>query len=355
VRHTRLPAYRTPYSSSLARMALRRCGLCLLAWPLTQAIRVAPSNSRTEPDLGAPCMLPRLQNVTMETYGSMADDRLQKAGLGGIYVCHWKKLPNRKASAKEQLDKLGLQANFIVGYDGEEMTDDDVRCMYPSNKVMHVIAKDWDFGANWMHTGELSLSLKHVKAAYEAVLHGHQHTLVLEDDFQLTENFTDRLTHLLEHTDEWLGQHGGEYDILWVGSYGHNHANDLTRPPQIIADTHNKGTIGYLLSLSGAKYLLSHMPINAPSDHMLGNNFTGTAPPRRFSHRPWLVEPMNDFGTAKGLATPKKSHFIRTPDIKDCFASPTHPKCPCTRPKNISSALIAAGCCCLASELPALA
>eukprot|EP00415_Alexandrium_ostenfeldii_P005073 UN5073 len=191
-----------------------------------------------------------------------------------------------------------------------------------------------------MHTGELSLSLKHVKAAYEAAAHGYKHTLVLEDDFTFGENFTERLSELLRHPEAWLGKNSSGYDILWIGSYSHNNNRDVKKRPQTSFDLRNKGTIGYVLSLSGAEYLLSHMPINAPSDHMLGNSYTGTAPPRRYAHRPWLIEPRYDFGTVSGLATPKKSHFIRTPDIKDCFASPTHPKCPCSRPKNLTPVLI---------------
>mmetsp|Transcript_91115 Transcript_91115/g.283894 ORF Transcript_91115/g.283894 Transcript_91115/m.283894 type:complete len:331 (-) Transcript_91115:103-1095(-) len=322
--------------------------LGLLVLPVTEAIRLQTSPGPSIGEFGLPpCMEERLRRTSMVTYGTERDSRLREAGLDAVFVCHWKALPDRRRHAEEQLDSVGLQGRLITGWDGEEFDDEDLKCLYPTNSVFDMIAKKFKFAANWLHTGELSLSLKHVAAAYEAAKHGYRNTLVLEDDFTFTENFTSQLTKLLRDPQEWLGNK--TYDLLYIGSYGTNHKLDLERPPRTYFDTFNKGTVGYIISQTGARHLLSHMPITAPSDHMLGNDeFCASAPPQRWVHRPWLVVPRNDFGTVTGLATPKKSHFVRTPDILACVGT----KCPCAKPMNQSAQLIHGGCCCKESAVP---
>jgi len=294
-----------------------------------------------------PCMEERLKSFPMETYGTEREVSLREAGLGAIYIAHAKHLAHRRTQGEGELDKVGLRGSFLTGYDAEELSDEDISCLYPSNAAFDRLSRDRDMSANWFHTGELSLSFKHVAAAYQAVIHGYNHTLVLEDDFTFSGNFVAGVAKLLRDPEGWLKQ-GGRYDILYIGSYGHSTAVDLQRPPRTYLETLNQGTVGYIISQQGARHLLAHMPITGPSDHMLGNDLLPSALPKRWLHRPFLVVPHDDFGTTRGLATPKASHYIRTPDILPCVGR----KCPCTAPTNVSRWLIRGGCCCHASAVP---
>eukprot|EP00408_Alexandrium_pacificum_P024924 CAMPEP_0171198942 /NCGR_PEP_ID=MMETSP0790-20130122/23207_1 /TAXON_ID=2925 /ORGANISM="Alexandrium catenella, Strain OF101" /LENGTH=56 /DNA_ID=CAMNT_0011664271 /DNA_START=49 /DNA_END=216 /DNA_ORIENTATION=+ len=56
-------------------MSTRWLGLCSLAWPVAQAIRILPSEDRGY--FGLPlCMAERLRNVATEVYGSVRDTTL---------------------------------------------------------------------------------------------------------------------------------------------------------------------------------------------------------------------------------------------------------------------------------------
>mmetsp|Transcript_91106 Transcript_91106/g.283862 ORF Transcript_91106/g.283862 Transcript_91106/m.283862 type:complete len:335 (-) Transcript_91106:86-1090(-) len=314
--------------------------LGLLVLPVTEAIRLQTSPGPSIGEFGLPpCMEERLRRTSMVTYGTERDSRLREAGLDAVFVCHWTRAPDRRMHAEEQLDSVGLQGTLITGFDGKELDDEDIGCLYPTNSLLESLAKSQHFESNWLHTGELSLSFKHVAAAYEAARHGYRNTLVLEDDFTFTENFTSQLTKLLRDPQEWLGNK--TYDLLFLGSYRSNHQQDLDRPAQTYMDAAHKGTIGYIISQSGARHVLSHMPITAPSDHMLSNEeFCASAPPHRWVHRPWIVVPRDDFGSvnpaSSKLATPKQSLFVRTPDLLPCGGT----ACPCT-PRNKSARRIA--------------
>mmetsp|Transcript_91113 Transcript_91113/g.283888 ORF Transcript_91113/g.283888 Transcript_91113/m.283888 type:complete len:334 (-) Transcript_91113:62-1063(-) len=314
--------------------------LGLLVLPVTEAIRLQTSPGPSIGEFGLPpCMEERLRRTSMVTYGTERDSRLREAGLDAVFVCHWTRAPDRRMHAEEQLDSVGLRGTFITGWDAEVLGDEDVQCLYPTNSVLDSFAKSRRFVSNWLHAGELSLSFKHVAAAYEAARHGYRNTLVLEDDFTFTENFTSHLIKLLRDPQGWLGNK--TYDLLYLGSYRSNRQEYLENPAQTFPDTQHRGTVGYMISQSGARHVLSHMPITLPADHMLGNDqFSASAPPHRWTHMPWIVVPRYDPGAGLGTdkSTPKQGDVVTTPDLLPCVGS----ECPCMK-LTIKSARLVRG------------
>jgi len=229
-----------------------------------------------------PCEEQRLRATRMESYGHTHDAGLKAAGLDAVYVAHYSPYKSRRQYMERALDSVGLQALFVTGWDREELSDEDVACMYPSNALFESEATRLNYPLSWLKTGELGLAMKHAAAFYDAVRKGHRNILVLEDDAVLVDNFAQELKQLLQH------QQVRNYDLLFLGSFWPDTPEGLAKSPRIIKDGGPKGTVGYLASLKGAQHFMAHMPIHGPSDHMVSHDYTNP-PPVRLSRRPWLV------------------------------------------------------------------
>ena len=145
----------------------------------------------------SPCEEALLQQTTMETYGSNRNRMLSNLGLDAVYVTHYTPLKDRRARMEARLDRLGLQAHFITGWDREVLTDEMIGCVYPSNALFARVARAMNFKLSWLKVGEISLNLKHASAHYHAATHGYRHVLVLEDDAVFSDGFIADVTQLL--------------------------------------------------------------------------------------------------------------------------------------------------------------
>jgi len=309
---------------------------CLLSWLPVRALRQI---SRAAP----PCILERLARTATRPYGNDTDAArpLREVGLDAIYVAHYTPLRTRLKHAQRELDKVGLQAKFITGWDRDELLDEDIRCFFPSHRKYHILATSRRWAWSWFKKGELSLAVKHAAAYYDIVKRGFRSGLVLEDDFVFRDGLVEQLTTLLRDPQRWETP-GHPFSILFLGSFRNSTEVDFSRGLVTQEEASSKGAIGYIISQQGARYFLGHLPFEAPADHAISNNLCSTAPPYRYSHRPWLVVPWTELGSHGLVGTHQDSDFIRTDDLVNCVGE----QCPCHSHGRTPLTIDHVSCCC---------
>lgn len=168
-----------------------------------------------------------------------------------IYICHYKKLVDRKKTITEQLSRLGLK-NFVF----VEQFDKDCWNMEEIGQNFPKI----NDAENRMTDGEKSLALKHAWLVKDMYAKGYSSVLVLEDDAVLCDDFVNRY-------NLYMKQMPSDWDIGWVGS-----CFNLKEPqiPGVNVYKTNRGsrcTHAFCLSRSFAEKMIQEISnINQPSD-----------------------------------------------------------------------------------------
>lgn len=158
-----------------------------------------------------------------------------------------------------QLTSAQLQADLVVGFDADELNSDSIACWRPQSSLDR--RKQQDF----IGPKVLSLSIKHVVAVWDMWQKGLDAALVFEDDAELVPTFNDDIKEVLQEAPL-------NWDMIMVGSCSGIHASEeslrvsrhLFRPTH--SDTPTRCAHAILWSYSGAKKLLSTMPIRWTMD-----------------------------------------------------------------------------------------
>ena len=119
-----------------------------------------------------------------------------------IYICHYKKLTDRKIIILDQLQKLGLDNYiFVEQFDKDSWNTEEITKEFP--KILHP--------ANRINNAERSLALKHAWIVTDMYKQGYSSVLVLEDDAVLVDDFVEKY-------NSYMNQMPIDWDIGWVGS-----------------------------------------------------------------------------------------------------------------------------------------
>jgi GR25 family glycosyltransferase involved in LPS biosynthesis len=277
-----------------------------------------------------PCEEALLRQTTMELHGANRDRTLAKLGVDAIYVTHYSPLKDRRARMGARLDKLGLQARFITGWDRETLTDEIVGCVYPSNTLFARVAREMNFKLSWLKVGEISLNMKHAAAYYHAATHGYRHIIVLEDDAFFSDHFTGDVAKLLAGVQpvRAVGPISlpVDYQLAFLCDYFPPTEREKAAPQRLHTIPHGErtmhGACGYMLSRAGIQHLLDTMPYKGPADLQIAHWEFPSAPPRRFTLEPWPAWP-DKLGSQR---TQKRDpSFARTADLEPCWGKSCPP------------------------------
>ena len=121
------------------------------------------------------------------------------AELDSIFVINVKKFTQRRAFMENQLAKVGLQAEFIVDWDADELTDDIIERYFAAG--------------NKLSAAQKSCSLKHIMALQKIAENNHKFNLVLEDDAVFLKDFNTGIQHALGESDRIPGN-----KVIYIGS-----------------------------------------------------------------------------------------------------------------------------------------
>jgi len=196
--------------------------------------------------------------------------------LGKIFICHYKPLYERKHILSEQLNKLGLEAQWVEIYDKEEIDINKLKTELPNMvKPLNIIGHQ----NRTLRMSEISLILKHNHIWEKMINDNIDNVLVLEDDALFSENF-------VEEFNSYTKELPNDYDLLWVGSCCGLHAPNITIDKHIYQIEGSRCTHAYLISLKCAKYMVEYLKENnSPCDFMFNEAI------KKFSLKNYWLEP----------------------------------------------------------------
>jgi GR25 family glycosyltransferase involved in LPS biosynthesis len=174
-----------------------------------------------------------------------------KINVDMVYICHYKKLIDRKAAILEQLDRMEITDRiFVEQFDKDNWDEDIINKQYP---------KINDPG-NRMSAAEKSLALKHAWIVQDMHEKGYSSVLVLEDDGVLCEDFS-------EHFNRYKQQLPQGWDIGWVGSCFNLKEPQIPGVNVYKTDRGSRCTHAFCLSREFAQKMSKEISnINLPSD-----------------------------------------------------------------------------------------
>lgn len=130
-----------------------------------------------------------------------------------IFICHWKKLEERKKNILEVLEEEKLfDYEFVTDFDTDEWDINSIKLEYPNIFDKNPCGRRLKYS-------EISLSLKHIKII-KNIFENYDYALVLEDDVILCDNFKKEF-------EKSFSQLPDDWDLAWVGTCCNLHAPSI--------------------------------------------------------------------------------------------------------------------------------
>jgi glycosyl transferase, family 25 len=201
--------------------------------------------------------------------------------LDNIYVINVKKFVKRREFMQDQLAKFGIDAEFILDWDIDDLT----------TKII-----DEYFAGDGVSPAQISCALKHVMVLQRIVDSGTQSNLILEDDAILAPEFAQGVQYALQEGADFSG-----LKVIFIGSGGNFYTPKSMRIPGQHLYPMHKGrfTDSYIIDAKTAKKRLDWIrqhkmtgPIDNQFDKMdreLGVKLL------------WLEDPVVEQGSKSGL------------------------------------------------------
>jgi len=165
--------------------------------------------------------------------------------LDKIYIIHLKRSVHRHEHMLKQMEKQNIE-NYLF-FDAIDAENDDLNANYDFS----VISKWRDpFSRKCITRGEIGCALTHYWVWEEIVSNQYSQVLILEDDVVLEDDFIQKLKKIEVPKD---------MDFLYVGR-----RDCMSKEPEqevnkdIVIPKYSYGLHGYILTLEGAKKLLSY-------------------------------------------------------------------------------------------------
>ncbi|XP_076601630.1 procollagen galactosyltransferase 2-like [Chaetodon auriga] len=189
-----------------------------------------------------------------------------KLGFDEIFLINLKRRSDRRERMLRTLAVLGIDATLTEAVDGKALNSPQLQAM---GIDMLPGYKD-PYSERVLTRGEIGCFLSHYNIWNQVVQLELQQVLVLEDDVRFEPRFGHRLVSIMENVQRV----GLEWDLIYVGrkrlqvkepEYWVKGVSNLVHPD------YSYWTLGYVLSLNGAKKLLQAKPLNKmlPVDEFL--------------------------------------------------------------------------------------
>tara|TARA_B100002019_G_C21158353_1_gene541922 strand:- start:235 stop:951 length:717 start_codon:yes stop_codon:yes gene_type:complete len=144
------------------------------------------------------------------------------------FILHYQPLKERKEHMENEISKHNLDAEFILKFDKEDMTDDD--------KSIFDFESVWSNRTLWVSNA--SLISKHIESYRMVIENNLDFGHVLEDDVILLDGFKEKSLHYISQLPE-------NWDILF---FGDGYRGNMKVPKKVVDEL---GGNVFLKSLSG--------------------------------------------------------------------------------------------------------
>lgn len=153
------------------------------------------------------------------------------------------------------LEGLGQKADFIKAVDGKRLSEKDLSTIYDKEEALRNLGRE-------LTLGEIGCALSHIEIYKIIVEKNISYALILEDDISINFNLSKVIGNLIK-VDKWdlilLGHHSGLDNDYTQKSELSFWGRVKILPDYKICRLCGKGygTYGYIITLNGAKKLLS--------------------------------------------------------------------------------------------------
>lgn len=186
-----------------------------------------------------------------------------KLSFSEVYMINLKRRPERRIKMEATLKELGLDFVHLEAVDGKTLTDDVL-----IQKGITLLPEYTDpYHKRPMTMGEIGCFLSHYTIWQKMVELGQEEVLVLEDDIRFEPFFSQRSEMLMEDA-----RRIGGWDLIY---YGRKRLQEneafLEQSENFVKVSYTYWTLGYVISLQGAKKLLAAEPLKRllPVDEFL--------------------------------------------------------------------------------------
>ncbi|KAJ1361357.1 hypothetical protein KIN20_020580 [Parelaphostrongylus tenuis] len=176
---------------------------------------------------------------------------LQLWDVEKIYMINLKRRPERKTRMEKIFNILGIDATHWEATDGQNL---------PAEYQYHILPGYIDpFHKRPIKTGEIGCFLSHYRIWEEVLRHGLRRVIVFEDDLRFANDGLERVREALEDLDTSKMN----WDLIYLGRKKQAHEEEVWVPYHRHLSTvgYSYWTLGYILSLEGARRLLDAKPL----------------------------------------------------------------------------------------------
>ncbi|KAJ8277231.1 hypothetical protein GJAV_G00072880 [Gymnothorax javanicus] len=222
-----------------------------------------------------------------------------KMGFDEVFLINLKRRLDRRQRMLATLETLGIEATLTDAVDGKALNTSQLQAlgieMLPGYKD--------PYSGRVLTRGEIGCFLSHHHTWKQVVERGLQSVLVLEDDVRFEPRFKKRMVAIMENIREV----GLDWDLMALFRYVGRKRMQVSEPERSVAGVNNLveadysyWTLGYALSLQGARKLLKARPFDRmlPVDEFLPIMFNKHPNADYMSHfeprdlRAFSVEPL---------------------------------------------------------------
>jgi collagen beta-1,O-galactosyltransferase len=203
---------------------------------------------------------PLLPTKSLEQYTSLPEK--DQLGFDKIFMINLVRRPERRKRMKMCFDELGLLVTIVDAVDGKALNASVLQQISPLPEYADPYHK------RPMTLGEIGCFLSHYNIWREIVRNGYETTLVLEDDIRFESFFRSKVLNVMTEVKRVSG-----WDLVYFGRkrLQENDEPWVDGSNLLVEAGYSYWTLGYVLSLNGAKKLLKAEPLSrlVPVDEYL--------------------------------------------------------------------------------------